>query len=92
MRIKVHFHGILAEWVGTGEADFAVRAGSPFADLMDMIGRRYSGKMPEQLWDKGNNCFVKAVWAMRGDQRIMDFKEPLKEGEAVKFLLMQAGG
>ncbi len=92
MKIKVHFHGILADWVGTGEADFALRAGSPFADLMALIAQRYSRKMPEQLWDKGNNSFVKAVWAMRGDQRMADLKEPLKEGEVIKFLLMQAGG
>jgi molybdopterin converting factor small subunit len=92
MRVKVLFHGILTDWVGTAEADFALREGSPFADLMALIGRRYCAKMPEQLWDKGSNSFVKAVWAMAGEQRIVDPKRPLKEGDMIKFLLTQAGG
>jgi len=92
MRIKVLFHGILAEWVGTQETEFALREGSLFADLSTAIGRRYGRKMPEQLWDQNQNSFVKAVWAMRGDRKILNPDERLKDGEAIKFLLMQAGG
>ena len=29
---------------------------------------------------------------MRGDQKILEADEMLKEGEMIKFLLMQAGG
>jgi molybdopterin converting factor small subunit len=92
MRIKVLFHGILADWVGTQEAEFALREGSPIAELTNVIHRRYGHNMPEQLWDKNTNSFVKSVWAMRGDQKIQDPNEKLKEGDVIKFLLMQAGG
>ena len=92
MRIRVIFHGILAEWMGTQETEFALREGSLFADLSTAILRRYGRKMPEQLWDRNQNSFVKAVWAMRGDQKIPDPNEMLKDGETIKFLLMQAGG
>jgi molybdopterin converting factor small subunit len=92
MRIKVLFHGILADWVGAQEAEFALREGSPFAELTAVIGLRYGGNMPEQLWDKDKNSFVKSVWIMRGNQKILNPNEELKEGDVIKFLLMQAGG
>lgn len=92
MRVKVLFHGILTDWVGAQEAEFALRKGSRLADLSAAVGRRYGRNMPEQLWDKNRNSFVKAVWAMRGDQKILEADEMLKEGEMIKFLLMQAGG
>jgi len=92
MRIKVQLHGILAERIGAEETIFTLRAGSSFADLMAVIGRRYGTKMPERLWDKENDCFMRAVWAMRGNKRIGDPQEPLKEGEVIRFLLMQAEG
>lgn len=92
MRIKVLFHGILADWMGTQEAEFALREGSPISELTKVIKRRYGHKMPEQLWDKDKNSFVKSVWAMRGDQKIMSPDERLTGGDVIKFLLMQAGG
>ena len=92
MRIKVLFHGILADWVGAQETEFALREGSPIAELTAVIGLRYGCNMPEQLWDKDKNSFVKSVWAMRGNQKILNPNEELKEGDVIKFLLMQAGG
>lgn len=92
MRIRVQFHGILADWVGTAEAEFAIHEGSGLADLLHFIGRRYAGKMPEQLWDREKNGFAKSVWAMRGDEKVPHTNEPLKDGETIRFLLMQAGG
>ena len=92
MRVRVLFHGILIDWVGAQETEFALREGSRLADLSAAVGRRYGGNMPEQLWDKNRNSFVKTVWAMRGDQKILEADEILKEGEMIKFLLMQAGG
>jgi len=91
MRIKVQFHGVLAERIGTAEAVFALRSGSSFADLIAVFGRRCSKKVPEQLWDEGNDCFVKDVWAMRGNKRMGDPKEPLKDGEIIRFVLMVTG-
>jgi len=92
MKIRVCFYGVLAEWVGAQETEFALREGSLFLDLSVAIGRRYGRKMPEQLWDRSQNSFVKAVWPMRGAEKISDPRERLKEGETIKFLLVQAGG
>jgi len=92
MRIKVLFHGILADWMGAEEGEFALREGSHLGDLLDLIRRRYGGKMPEQLWDKERNAFANSVWAMRGNEKILNPNEILKNGEVIRFLLMQAGG
>jgi len=92
MKIRALFHGILADWMGTSEAEFALREGSQVGDLFYLIERRYGGKMPEQLWDKEGNTFVKSVWAMRGNEKIQSPNEILRNGEAIRFLLMQAGG
>ncbi len=48
---------------------FASLAMTHLGDLLYLIERRYGGKMPEQLWDKEKNAFVKSVWAMRGKRR-----------------------
>jgi molybdopterin converting factor small subunit len=92
MKIKVLFHGILADWMGASETEFALREGSPLGDLFYLIERRYGAKMPEQLWDRQGNTFVKSVWAMRGNEKILNPNEILKNGEVIRFLLMQAGG
>ncbi len=92
MRIKVQFHGILADWVGTAAAEFALHEGSRLADLLYFIGKRYAGKMPVPLWDREKAAFAKSVWAMRGNEKILNTDTPLKEGETIRFLLMQAGG
>ena len=92
MKIKVLFHGVLSDYMGAGEAEFALREGSHLSDLFYLIGRRYGGKMSEQLWDKERNAFVSSVWAMRGNEKIPNPNETLKNGEVIRFLLMQAGG
>jgi molybdopterin converting factor small subunit len=92
MRIKVQFHGILGDWVGAAETEFALHPGSQLGDLLYFVGKRYAGKMPDQLWDKERNHFAKSVWAMRGDEKIHSLNEPLKNGEKIRFLFMQAGG
>jgi molybdopterin converting factor small subunit len=92
MKVKVRFHGTLAYRMGVAEAEFALREGSHLGDLFYLIGRRYRGKMPEQLWDGEKNAFVNSVWPMRGSAKILDRNEPLKNGEEIRFLLMQAGG
>lgn len=92
MKVKVLFHGILSDWVGEAETEFSLWEGSRLEDLFSLIERRYGGKMPEQLWDRKRNAFVSSVWAMRGNERIPNSDEILKNGEEIRFLLMQAGG
>ena len=40
MKITAEFHGILADWVGTGSANFDLPAGATYFDLMEEISRR----------------------------------------------------
>jgi len=92
MKIKVLFHGVLSEYVGSGEAEFALREGSCLGDPLSHVGRRYGGKMPEQLWDREKNAFLNPVWVMRGSEKILNPNETLKIGEGVRFLPKQRGG
>jgi hypothetical protein len=45
MKITAHFHGILADWVGTCSAEFELPHGAIYADLIQEIGRRFRGDM-----------------------------------------------
>jgi len=92
MIISAHFHGILADWVGVPSADFDLPAGATLADLMQAIGRRYRGNMPEQLWDDNTDSFKKQVRAQGAAKVYNDFNMPLENGEDITFMLMIAGG
>ncbi len=91
MIISAHFHGILADWVGTPAAEFDLAAGATLADLMHEIGRRYRRNMPEQLWDRQTGSFKKQVRAQGVAAIYNDLNTPL-EGEEITFMLMIAGG
>jgi len=92
MMITAHFHGILAEWVGTSSAVFDLGAGATMADLMQAIGRRYGCNMPEQLWDRKIDSFKKHVWAQGTAITYNDLHMPLDQEEEITFRLMLAGG
>jgi len=92
LKIKVFFDGILSEYVGSGEAEFALREGSCLGDLLSLVGRRYGGRMPEQLWAREKKAFLNSVWAMRGSEKILNPNETLKNGEVIRFLSKQRGG
>jgi molybdopterin converting factor small subunit len=92
MMITAHFHGILADWVGTPSAVFDLPAGATFADLMQAIGRRYRSNMPEQLWDRRTGGFKKQVRAQGANTVYNDLDMPLEKGEDITFMLMIAGG
>jgi molybdopterin converting factor small subunit len=92
MKIKVLFHGILSDWIGTTETEFSLWEGSQLDDLFFLIERRYGEKMPEQLWDREKKAFVKSVWVMRGNEKIQNPNESLMNEEVIRFLFMQAGG
>lgn len=91
MIISAHFHGILADWVGTPAAEFDLAAGATLADLMHEIGRRYQRNMPEQLWDRQTDSFKKQVRAQGVATIYNDLNTPLEGGE-ITFMLMIAGG
>jgi molybdopterin converting factor small subunit len=92
MNITAHFHGILADWVGTPSADFDLAAGATLADLMHEIGRGYQRNMPEQLWDRETDSFKKQVQAQGAGKTYNDLNMTLEKGEEITFMLMIAGG
>ena len=51
MKVTAHFHGILADWVGTRSAGFELSNDATYADLIKEIRRRFGSNMPAQLWD-----------------------------------------
>ena len=92
MNITASFHGILADWIGTRSASFILPSGATYADLMAAIRRRYAQNMPDQLWDERKNAFAKQV-IIAGRGTISNLIHvPLKDHDAVEFLLMIAGG
>jgi len=92
MIITTHFHGILADWVGTPSAVFDLSAGATVADLMHEIGRRYQRNMPEQLWDRKTDSFKKQVCAQGTAITYTNLNMPLGKGEEITFMLLIAGG
>ena len=92
MIITTHFHGILADWVGTPSAVFDLSAGATVADLMHEIGCRYQRNMPEQLWDRETDSFKKQVRAQGTAITYNDLNMPLGKGEEITFMLLIAGG
>ena len=92
MIVTAHFHGILADWVGTPSADFNLSAGATLADLMHEIGRRYQRNMPEQLWEHKTDSFKKQVRVQGATTTYNDLNMTLRKGEEITFMLMIAGG
>ena len=92
MIITVHFHGILADWVGVPSANFELPADATLADLVQAIGGRYRSNMPEQLWDDKTDSFKKQVRARGTTTVYNDLDMALEKGEDITFMLMIAGG
>jgi len=92
MIVKVHFHGILADWVTSETVIFQMDSPSVYADLLKQIGDRFTENMPEQLWDKKLGKFKNSILAMGKDRNLESLDTPLKPGEEITFYLMLAGG
>jgi len=92
MNITASFHGILADWVGTRSANFNLPPNATYADLMMAIRRRYAQNMPDQLWDEKKNTFKKQIIISGKGPTFNLMNVPLKDNDAVEFLLMIAGG
>jgi len=92
MKITVHFHGILADWVGTPSASFELSDDSVRADLMQKIGRRYQQNMPAQLWDLQTNTFNNKVRAFKDGKALEPADNQLSDGDQITFMLLIAGG
>ena len=92
MNITAHFHGILADWVGTPSASFELSEGAAYSDLMQEIGRRFRQNMPAQLWDQKTRSFNKKVRAFIDGKALDPVDNPLSDGEEITFMLLIAGG
>ncbi len=92
MKVTAHFHGILADWVGTRSAGFELSSNATYPDLIKEIKRRFGGNMPEQLWDAQKNTFHQKVRAFRDGKALNPVDYKLEQGEELTFFLMIAGG
>ena len=92
MKITVHFHGILADWLGTPSASFELSEGSDRRDLMQKIGRRYKQNMPAQLWDSQTDSFNIKVRAFKDGKALEPADSRLSDGDQITFMLLIAGG
>ncbi len=92
MKVTAVFHGILSDWVGVPRAEVELSHGGTLAELLNEIKIRYGANMPEQLWNEERKTFHKAVWAMRGEEKVADPGASLREGDEIKFFLTLAGG
>lgn len=92
MKVKVLFRGILSEWAGEEQVEVDLAAEGKFAELLSELKRLLGAKMPPQFWDEERRKLNPSVWAMRGKERVVDLKSPLKEGEEITFILGIAGG
>lgn len=48
--------------------------------------------MPPQLRNKDQETFNRALWAMRGKNRLSELNTGLKDGDEIQFFLSLAGG
>ena len=92
MKIRVQFHGILVDWMGGSGAEVQLAEGGTFGELLMEIKKSFSSTMPPQLRDKDQETFNRALWAMRGKERLSELNNPLSDGEEIQFFLSLAGG
>ena len=66
--------------------------GGTFGDLLMEIKKGFTATMPPQLGNKDQETFNRALWAMRGKDRLSELNAKLKDGDEVQFFLSLAGG
>jgi molybdopterin converting factor small subunit len=92
MKVKVQFHGILSDWMGGSWAELSLPDGGTFGELLVEIKKGFSATMPPQLRNKDQETFNRAMWGMRGKDRLSELNAELKDGDEVQFFLSLAGG
>ena len=92
MKVKVQFHGILTDWMGVARAEIEVPEGGTLRDLYSAVKKTYGRSMPPQLSEKDPEALHRALWAIRGKDRLAEVHTELREGEEIQILLTLAGG
>ncbi|NOX32978.1 MAG: MoaD/ThiS family protein [Deltaproteobacteria bacterium] len=92
MKVKVHFHGILAGWTGVSSSIIDLPTNADYAALLLDIDRRFGSNMPGQLWNHEKKVF-KGPILVSGNGRILKApSDALIKGEKITFFLMVGGG
>ena len=86
------FQGILSDWAGVPQAEINLPDGGNYADLLSAIRKNYGHNLPSQLGSKDQEGFNRAIWAMRGKEKLSELTTRLNDGEEIQFFLSLAGG
>lgn len=92
MQVNVTFCGPLARYAGIEKTRIELPEIARFEDLLSEIGRTFGPEMPPLIWDSAGGRFTHHVLAMKGLKQLTDPKEPLANGEKIKFFLIMVGG
>ena len=94
MKIKALFKGIMQDWVGAAEAEFDLKKGATYSDLLREIHRRFGRNFAQGLWDPRRKAFAESVAALLQDnaRKLDDLKTELKDGQCINFFLLALGG
>ena len=92
MKVRIQFHGILVDWMGGARAEVSLSDEGSFGELLREIKKSFSSTMPPQLRNKDQETFNRALWAMRGKDRLSELNAGLKDGDEIQFFLSLAGG
>jgi hypothetical protein len=92
MKIGIAFCGPLARYAGLEKSEIELPGTARFEDLLSEIGRRFGKNMPPIIWDTDRANFTHHVCALKGSKILSDLKEPLSNGEKIKFFLIMVGG
>jgi molybdopterin converting factor small subunit len=92
MKVNITFCGPLARYAGIEKTEIELSETARFEDLLSEIGRRYGQNLPQLIWDTARVNFTHHIFAMKGFKNLTDLKEPLNNGEEIKFFLIMVGG
>ncbi len=93
MRVRVHFMGPLADYVGGDLVSFDFPGKrADYGDLLDRIHERFGDHLPDRIWDSSSRCFQGGILVV-GEGRDLDERETLlKDEEEIKVLPVFGGG
>ncbi|MDD3718860.1 MAG: MoaD/ThiS family protein [Actinomycetota bacterium] len=92
MRVKARFTGIFRHYAGEKERDYELPEGSKVSDLLLRIGREFSARLPENMWDAREERFHPLIKVGRKGTPFADDEEELRDGDEVFILSRMAGG
>ena len=92
MNVTVIFLGIIKTYTGEDAVSFDFPGEATYGDLMHHIGKRFSGKLSEEIWDADAEAFRESVMAVGEGRDLQSRDTLLKENEEIKILLALAGG